>query len=258
MDNFKVNRIDLKAETEKQLLLYIKSMDLEKNNKLPREEELATYVGVSRITLRGALAKLESQGLIFRRHGKGTFVNPLSQEIRISLSPALSFYYMIRQSGLTPRSEQVKVELMDATEEIANSLKIEIGAKVYRFDKMFYADNMPCAYIVDYVPQDIFKTHLTEEAFEEYKESIFKLLSEQADDVVLWDRIEIDTVLSSDLPMLNQFCRVDGSVSPILLLKGTNYNAKDEPIIFTYEYINTKIIKYSQIRKRESLYDFEA
>ena len=43
--------------------------------KLPSEEELAGLLGVSRPTLRVAIGYLESQGLLIRRHGVGTFIS---------------------------------------------------------------------------------------------------------------------------------------------------------------------------------------
>jgi GntR family transcriptional regulator len=44
------------------------------SEKLPTEEELLRYFGVSKITIRNALSLLESEGLITRNAGKGTFV----------------------------------------------------------------------------------------------------------------------------------------------------------------------------------------
>src|SRR5262245_35412097 len=41
---------------------------------LPTEDDLTRLFGVSRITVRTALARLESSGLIRRRQGVGTFV----------------------------------------------------------------------------------------------------------------------------------------------------------------------------------------
>lgn len=43
---------------------------------LPAERELASLMGVSRTLLRRGLAQLESEGLLWRRQGKGTFVSP--------------------------------------------------------------------------------------------------------------------------------------------------------------------------------------
>jgi DNA-binding FadR family transcriptional regulator len=43
-------------------------------SRLPSERELSLALGVNRLTLRAALARLEAQGLIITRHGAGTLV----------------------------------------------------------------------------------------------------------------------------------------------------------------------------------------
>ena len=43
-------------------------------SRVPSEQELATQYGVSRITARKSLDVPVTQGLLFRRPGKGTFV----------------------------------------------------------------------------------------------------------------------------------------------------------------------------------------
>jgi GntR family transcriptional regulator len=47
---------------------------LQSGEKLPSEEELGRHYGVSRITVRNALGRLEQEGLILRDRGRGTFV----------------------------------------------------------------------------------------------------------------------------------------------------------------------------------------
>lgn len=47
----RVRKTDLKLQVEEELVRFIKHMDLAVNRKLPREEELARMLGVSRITL---------------------------------------------------------------------------------------------------------------------------------------------------------------------------------------------------------------
>src|SRR5947208_10617489 len=44
--------------------------------RLPSERELSLALGVNRLTLRAALARLEALGLIATRHGASTLVNP--------------------------------------------------------------------------------------------------------------------------------------------------------------------------------------
>jgi GntR family transcriptional regulator len=53
---------------------------------LPGENELAERFGVSRATLRRALAALEADGLVVRRHGAGTFPVPPRPHLRRSRS----------------------------------------------------------------------------------------------------------------------------------------------------------------------------
>jgi GntR family transcriptional regulator len=46
------------------------------DNTLPTEHQLASDYKMSRVTIRKALGYLEERGIIHRRQGKGTFVNP--------------------------------------------------------------------------------------------------------------------------------------------------------------------------------------
>ena len=63
----------------RQLFLVLRdqiSQGLFADGALPGEEALCERFGVSRVTVRRALADLAAQGLVERRHGKGTFVAP--------------------------------------------------------------------------------------------------------------------------------------------------------------------------------------
>lgn len=80
----------------------IEGMDLAQDNKLPREELLASQLGVSRTTIRQALNNLAAEGVVSRRQGKGTFVNVDSIGIRVTFSPCMELMQAIRNSGFEP------------------------------------------------------------------------------------------------------------------------------------------------------------
>ncbi len=56
------------------LRAYLAAFNLGTETRLPPERELCNEIGVTRAQLRGALAKLEADGVVWRHVGKGTFV----------------------------------------------------------------------------------------------------------------------------------------------------------------------------------------
>jgi GntR family uxuAB operon transcriptional repressor len=64
----------IRLSVAERLKSYLKEGNFELNSRLPSERELADNLGVSRASLRSALAKLESEGRIWRHVGKGTFI----------------------------------------------------------------------------------------------------------------------------------------------------------------------------------------
>ena len=66
---------------------YISSNQLAKHAKLPSENQLSEEYGVSVGTVRKALKNLISEMVIYRRHGKGTFVAPKVRKKKVLLVP---------------------------------------------------------------------------------------------------------------------------------------------------------------------------
>lgn len=76
------------------------------NEALPPERELIGQYNVSRITVRQALADLEAEGLLVRRHGKGTFVAPRTPGlIAESLGELTGHLEELQLRGLDPQVE---------------------------------------------------------------------------------------------------------------------------------------------------------
>jgi GntR family transcriptional regulator len=117
----------------------------EPDSALPPERELAELFGVSRITVRKALADLAEQGLLHRRQGAGNFVAAEPGRIEKSLSRITSFSEDMLARQRKPHSEWVSKSEGTVTPEEAMALGLSPGSSVYRFVRTRFADEMPMA-----------------------------------------------------------------------------------------------------------------
>lgn len=233
---------------------YIKTLDLKGSNKLPREEVLAEIIGVSRVTIRTALNELASEGIIFRKQGKGTFVNTEALEIKVKFDPVLQLKDVIKDSGYTPSIELKGLDTIKCNAELAAKLNIEEGEEVIEAKKLFYADDKPCALCIDYFRKKIIDKKDFQDS-SKYVNSIFEYIYDKSGKRVTWDKIEITTetnIENSDLIKYVPF--KEGEIKSFLVLTGVNYDSNDEPLVYAHEYINTDIIKFNMIRQKTIFY----
>lgn len=112
--------------------------------KLPSEAELTTEFGVSRITVRQALAGLHNAGLIEKVNGKGSFVTRPSE--RPDLGPLSGFYEAGRTKGKLAYGKLVSARLMKAPAFAATALGLEDGERVFCISTLRYWDDAPVGF----------------------------------------------------------------------------------------------------------------
>lgn len=251
----RIQKTDLKGQVEEALMGLIRRMDLSVSAKLPREEELARMLGVSRITLRSVLDELAAAGVIFRRHGKGTFVNQRFMEMKVSLNPVLHFSDMIANSGYRPGVEILDCREERAGREAAKSLGISEGAPLAACEKIFYADGQICAVTRDLIPLG-YLGGADLQGMRKEADSVFYFIYKATGKKLAWDEVELNAVYSSQVELLDQVMKKAGlGPRPFLLLKGINYDQQDAPAVLSLEYIDTTVLKFSQIRRRVLRYE---
>lgn len=103
----------------------IKNGSLNRGEKLPPEEELAASFGVSRMTLRQSLSDLIEEGLLYRKHGVGTFV--ALQHFARDHSYLSNFFETSKKEGLDVDVQLLKVETIPARFQIAKALQLAEG-----------------------------------------------------------------------------------------------------------------------------------
>lgn len=111
-------------QVEQDLRRQILSGAIHAETRLPRETELATLYGVSRMTVRRSLEGLETAGLIRRLHGVGTIVTPPDSPVSVDLSSMISIAEQIRRQGYEPRTIIDLQAIVTPTAEIGSALHL--------------------------------------------------------------------------------------------------------------------------------------
>ena len=123
--------------------------------RLLSEPELAKELGVSRATLREAMRTFETQGLIRRRQGSGTFVVGKVQALDSGLEVLESLETMAKRLDLEVTVSDLYVEQVTADDELAINLDVGVGTSLLRVRRVVRADGRPVAYLVDTLPEDV-------------------------------------------------------------------------------------------------------
>ncbi|TFD53791.1 GntR family transcriptional regulator [Cryobacterium sp. Hh11] len=132
----------------------IASQGLRAGDILPGEHRLCEQFQVSRTVVRQALAQLEYQGVIERVKGKGTFV--ARQKVPESLVHTLTgLYEEVAARGGHVRSEVRRQEIIEADDDVADSLAVPPRSPVVVIERLRYVDEEPWSWTTTYLPHDI-------------------------------------------------------------------------------------------------------
>ncbi len=132
----------------------IASGDWASGHRLKTEPELASELGVSRGTLRRALATLIEQGLLKQVRGKGTFIteNLLEPAVAQKLSTLSEDF---ASQGLVLGTEVISAGIVKPPPIMAMLLGISGGRDAFRLVRRRLTDGAPIALVHNYVRSDL-------------------------------------------------------------------------------------------------------
>ena len=110
--------------------------------RLPGEVELAERAGCSRKQVRDVLASLEQQGIVRRRQGAATEVDPVALRMSVRFEDQLEHEVLLRQHGYEASVEVVDIRELSLPADIAALLVDEPGARAARVVKRWRADGV--------------------------------------------------------------------------------------------------------------------
>lgn len=124
----------------------------EVGKKLPSENELSNRYQVSRVTLRQALAELEKDGIIIKRHGEGSFVNANPAPFVTDLNYALITNDQLAKSPNMIRAEVLEQSLItNLFPNVCQNLQLKPSDNAVYIKRLYYLNDRPLAIIRSYI-----------------------------------------------------------------------------------------------------------
>jgi GntR family transcriptional regulator len=120
---------------------------------LPGERELAVILDVSRTTLRRAIVELVAEGVLYHRHGAGTFIRRALPRVDQPMSRLTGFTEDMRLRGLVAGSRELERGSFLPTPEEAMMLGVGLNEPVFRLSRLRLASEVPMAIEHAVVPQ---------------------------------------------------------------------------------------------------------
>jgi len=110
---------------------------------LPGEVELAKRLDVSRQQVRHALSSLERQGIVKRRQGAATVVDPVALRMSVRLEEQLEHTELLTRMGFESTVDVVESSLVPMPDAIAPLLTADAGPTAFSVVKRWTADGVP-------------------------------------------------------------------------------------------------------------------
>jgi len=219
--------IPVYVQIREQLREEITSGALKRGEQLPAEHELAARFNVSRMTLRQSIEDLVNEGLLYRRHGVGTFVAfPHLQRDHTRLT---SFFDKAQDEGIKVRASLLRLEVIPALAPVARALDIPAGSQVIHVKTLRFANNVPITVHDAHVPHKLFANILTENFEVQHLWDLFEKCGYRVKRAV--QRLE---AREADKEVARLMKIKEGA--PILFKERTVYATDGTPVEFTYCY----------------------
>ncbi|MBS4960453.1 MAG: GntR family transcriptional regulator [Clostridiales bacterium] len=212
--------------------------------KLPSEQDMADMMGVSRSTIREALRILEREGIIYSRHGVGTFIVKSPQSLTTNINTLESSTKIITDHGYAPGTLNVYCEVQKADERISSILGINKGDKIFYVERVRTADNEPVILVLDYF---VYEDDMEKVYAQTKPESILDFLKNY-NISISYAVCGIKAVIS-DKQIEHKLMLKESKA--LLLLEQTHFSNKGQSIFYSDSYYISDKFNFNIIRRTE-------
>lgn len=156
------NPIPLYEQLKNIIVNKIRNGQYEIDQQIPSERELCEQFDVSRITVRQAISLAVNEGLLYRTHGRGTFVSKPKIEQR--LQKVNTFHQTLVQQGLVATTKKIKFQVVANDFHLSRLLNVNMNEKIVNLQLVGSGNEDPIVFYDSYFPAEIGeKIHLQAE-----------------------------------------------------------------------------------------------
>lgn len=184
--------------------------------RLPDERSLADHYQVSRSSMKRAMELLSQQGIVFKKRGSGTFINPLylkNQSLFRYDGSNLGLTDSLKVPGKTQGIKLIDFNVIPAPKTIAQDLFLEPNDFVYEFHRLRLLNEQPFLMETGYLPIKI----VPELKPEHLKKSLFNYLEDKQNKVVTKAFLNITVTPSNEN---DQKCLQLKKTEPVGVIEG--------------------------------------
>jgi GntR family transcriptional regulator len=206
------------------------------HQQMPSESDMIASFNVSRITVRQALNDLQNEGLIFKIHGKGTFVaKPKAFQ---DLGKLQGFGEAMRQMGYETFSRVVALKSVAASLQVAEKLGLTPRTRVTELKRLRFLNREPISLDVSYLPLAIGERLAKEDLA---VRDVFLILENDYGLSLGHADLQIGSALADE--SLAQQLRVEEG-SPVLCIERLTHTADGKPIDYEHLYYRGDAFQY--------------
>ena len=152
----RTSRVPLYFQVAEQFERAIAAGAIAPGDRIDTEVTLARDLGLSRPTMRQAIQLLVDRGLLVRKRGVGTQV--VHGQVRRPLE-LTSLHDDLAAAGQAQRTDVLGCERVQADQEVAAELRLEVGAEVWQLERlrhlMVAGGEEPLALMLNFLPADV-------------------------------------------------------------------------------------------------------
>lgn len=241
-----VRRERLFLQVAKALKARILNGQIAPGDKLKSEPELAAEFNVSRSTVREALGYLETQGMLIRRHGVGSFVIRQQDAIVTGLERMESFTDTIRRSGHRAEDKVLHVVEVVLADDVALAMGLPPGSPGYEVKSLRTSDGVPVILTADFLSAALVQDIGVLQARKKY-ESLLEFL-----EVEMGIRADHALLHLSAVPASGEVATILEVAAgfPLVYLTGLVRDRSGRPIYYSRNFFRSDKYRFALIRRK--------